>query len=215
VESASASTSASASESTTSSDASESESASEEASAASEETGSSSESTTTPVKGKKTLTVESASASTSAADDANISALSDSGGSDSGSGLHGCDDVCTDDFDPVTDENGVTYSNKCFMQMEKCKQRNTGKAKKIDSTEVLRQPSSTLHDNASDASDSYTEGSNYPLEGSQDSESPIQLAPTSSKTTHMPVSTKFEKPSKSLRGSFSSSGSDNTPFQQS
>ncbi|KAG6946394.1 hypothetical protein JG688_00016067 [Phytophthora aleatoria] len=93
--------------------------------------------------------------------------------------------------------------------------RNIGKAKKIDSTEVLRQPSSTLHDNASDASDSYTEGSNYPLEGSQDSESPIQLAPTSSKTTHMPVSTKFEKPSKSLRGSFSSSGSDNTPFQQS
>ncbi|ETO65124.1 hypothetical protein F444_17517, partial [Phytophthora nicotianae P1976] len=131
--------------------------------------------------------IESASSSTLGSDDASGSEASDSGSSDSSSEVSGCDEVCTDDFDPVTDEDGVTYSNKCFMQMAKCKQRKNGKAKKIYSAD----------------------GSNYPLEGSRDSESPIQLAepPTGS--------TKSEKPSKSLRGAFSSSGSDNTPFQQS
>lgn len=37
----------------------------------------------------------------------------------------GCPDVCLDVYEPVTDENGVEYSNECQLQMSKCK-NNTG-----------------------------------------------------------------------------------------
>ncbi|KAG7399451.1 hypothetical protein PHYBOEH_008823 [Phytophthora boehmeriae] len=46
--------------------------------------------------------------------------------STAGSSVGACPDACLDVYDPVTDENGVTYSNECYMEMEKCK----GKKKK-------------------------------------------------------------------------------------
>ncbi|KAG2519636.1 hypothetical protein BBO99_00007946 [Phytophthora kernoviae] len=46
--------------------------------------------------------------------------------STAGSSAAACPDACLDVYDPVTDENGVTYSNQCYMEMEKCK----GKKKK-------------------------------------------------------------------------------------
>ncbi|KAL4162008.1 Extracellular protease inhibitor 10 [Phytophthora ramorum] len=41
--------------------------------------------------------------------------------SSSTSGTVGCPDACLDVYDPVSDENGVEYSNECYMQMAKCK----------------------------------------------------------------------------------------------
>ncbi|KAG6586854.1 putative kazal-type serine protease inhibitor [Phytophthora cinnamomi] len=32
-----------------------------------------------------------------------------------------CPDACLDVLEPVTDENGVTYPNECYMQAAKCK----------------------------------------------------------------------------------------------
>ncbi|KAJ8516598.1 hypothetical protein ON010_g18430 [Phytophthora cinnamomi] len=37
-----------------------------------------------------------------------------------GTGEDSCDFVCPEQFDPVTDENGVEYSNECFMKLAKC-----------------------------------------------------------------------------------------------
>ncbi|KAJ8530478.1 hypothetical protein ON010_g14434 [Phytophthora cinnamomi] len=42
------------------------------------------------------------------------STIADDNGEDS------CDFLCPEQFDPVTDENGVEYSNKCFMKLAKC-----------------------------------------------------------------------------------------------
>ncbi|GMF22102.1 unnamed protein product [Phytophthora lilii] len=39
-----------------------------------------------------------------------------------------CPDACLDVYDPVSDESGKTYSNECYMRMEKCK----GKMKDVD-----------------------------------------------------------------------------------
>ncbi|KAG7388306.1 transmembrane protein with EGF-like and two follistatin-like domains 1 [Phytophthora pseudosyringae] len=36
------------------------------------------------------------------------------------SGTVGCPDACLDVYDPVSDENGVEYSNECYMKMAKC-----------------------------------------------------------------------------------------------
>ncbi|KAG7388307.1 hypothetical protein PHYPSEUDO_012833 [Phytophthora pseudosyringae] len=33
----------------------------------------------------------------------------------------GCPDACLEVYDPVTDENGVQYSNECYLQMAQCK----------------------------------------------------------------------------------------------
>ncbi|KAL3662488.1 hypothetical protein V7S43_012343 [Phytophthora oleae] len=37
----------------------------------------------------------------------------------------GCPDACLDVYEPVTDENGVEYSNECYLQMAQC-ENNTG-----------------------------------------------------------------------------------------
>ncbi|OWY90738.1 Kazal-like serine protease inhibitor, partial [Phytophthora megakarya] len=42
--------------------------------------------------------------------------------SKSGSAAKACPDACIDVYDPVSDENGKTYSNECYMRMAKCKQ---------------------------------------------------------------------------------------------
>ncbi|POM80432.1 Epi6-like protease inhibitor [Phytophthora palmivora] len=34
-----------------------------------------------------------------------------------------CPDACLDVYEPVTDENGNTYSNECYMQAAKCKDK--------------------------------------------------------------------------------------------
>ncbi|GMF22100.1 unnamed protein product [Phytophthora lilii] len=44
-----------------------------------------------------------------------------------------CPDACIDIYDPVTDENGVEYSNECYLQMAKCKnKRARGLAASVD-----------------------------------------------------------------------------------
>ncbi|OWZ21560.1 Epi6-like protease inhibitor [Phytophthora megakarya] len=39
-----------------------------------------------------------------------------------------CPQLCLDNYDPVTDETGKTYSNACYMKRAKCK----GKKKDVD-----------------------------------------------------------------------------------
>ncbi|ETK97214.1 hypothetical protein F441_00242, partial [Phytophthora nicotianae CJ01A1] len=35
-------------------------------------------------------------------------------------GTYDCPDLCPEIYNPVTDENGVEYANKCFMNIAKC-----------------------------------------------------------------------------------------------
>ncbi|KAG1707222.1 Extracellular protease inhibitor 10 [Phytophthora capsici] len=49
----------------------------------------------------------------------------------SSTGTVGCPDACITLYDPVSDENGVVYSNKCFMEMAKCKGINDESNKRI------------------------------------------------------------------------------------
>ncbi|KAF1789178.1 GOLD domain [Phytophthora cactorum] len=44
----------------------------------------------------------------------------------------GCPDACLDVYDPVSDENGVEYSNECYMKMAKCKGPNDNDNKRRD-----------------------------------------------------------------------------------
>ncbi|KAG7399450.1 hypothetical protein PHYBOEH_008822 [Phytophthora boehmeriae] len=41
-----------------------------------------------------------------------------------GTGSGECPGGCTDVFEPVTDENGIVYSSKCYMQLAKCKKED-------------------------------------------------------------------------------------------
>ncbi|KAG3244273.1 hypothetical protein PI124_g10928 [Phytophthora idaei] len=50
----------------------------------------------------------------------------------SASGTVGCPDACLDVYDPVSDENGVEYSNECYMKMAKCKGPNDNNNKRRD-----------------------------------------------------------------------------------
>lgn len=50
----------------------------------------------------------------------------------SASGTVGCPDACLDVYDPVSDENGVEYSNECYMQMAKCKDNGDDNNKRLD-----------------------------------------------------------------------------------
>ncbi|ETL83298.1 hypothetical protein L917_16733, partial [Phytophthora nicotianae] len=59
--------------------------------------------------------------------------------SSTGSGTESCPDACTMDYSPVTDENGVKYSNECAMRQAKCK-GETGEKKKIVTFAVLDEP---------------------------------------------------------------------------
>ncbi|GMF22099.1 unnamed protein product [Phytophthora lilii] len=43
-----------------------------------------------------------------------------------------CPDACLDVYDPVSDENGVEYSNECYMQMAKCKGNDDGTNNRLD-----------------------------------------------------------------------------------
>ncbi|KAL3662487.1 Extracellular protease inhibitor 10 [Phytophthora oleae] len=47
-------------------------------------------------------------------------------------GTVGCPDACLDVYDPVSDENGVQYSNQCYMEMAKCKGTSDEGNKRID-----------------------------------------------------------------------------------
>ncbi|KAG2515926.1 hypothetical protein JM16_007669 [Phytophthora kernoviae] len=49
-----------------------------------------------------------------------------------------CPDACLDVYDPVSDENGKTYSNECYMRLDKCKN------KKSDTTNGAMDPALTL-----------------------------------------------------------------------
>ncbi|KAG3115167.1 hypothetical protein PI124_g2995 [Phytophthora idaei] len=59
--------------------------------------------------------------------------------SSTGSSTESCPDACTMDYSPVTDENGVKYSNECAMRLAKCK-GETGEKKKIVTFAVLDEP---------------------------------------------------------------------------
>ncbi|OWZ18521.1 Kazal-like serine protease inhibitor [Phytophthora megakarya] len=74
--------------------------------------------------------------------------------SKSGSAAKACPDACIDVYDPVSDENGKTYSNECYMRMAKCKQT------KENVVDILADGIGSLFDDASVGSGSSSSAKN-------------------------------------------------------
>jgi hypothetical protein len=59
---------------------------------------------------------------------------SEASSAEAGSDAATCPDTCLDVYDPVSDESGKTFSNECYLRMEKCK----GTKKDVDILEEYK-----------------------------------------------------------------------------
>ncbi|KAE9023292.1 hypothetical protein PR003_g12300 [Phytophthora rubi] len=86
-----------------------------------------------------------------------------------------CPDACLDVYDPVTDENGVSYPNECSMQRAKCK----GEKKDEDLLEEYKRIYGKSFGASRDVDDSNTDESASDESASEESGSADGSAPTS------------------------------------
>ncbi|KAG6611303.1 protease inhibitor Epi10 [Phytophthora cinnamomi] len=59
--------------------------------------------------------------------------------SKSSTGEQSCDFLCLDVYEPVTDENGVQYSNECYMRLAKCRGTSGDSNQRIENPDITTQ----------------------------------------------------------------------------
>ncbi|KAJ8563986.1 hypothetical protein ON010_g7361 [Phytophthora cinnamomi] len=59
--------------------------------------------------------------------------------SKSGTGEESCDFYCLDVYEPVADENGVEYSNECYMRLAKCRGTSGDSNQRIENPDITTQ----------------------------------------------------------------------------
>ncbi|KAK1939199.1 Agrin [Phytophthora citrophthora] len=109
-------------------------------------------------------------------DSASESSNTDTSSSDKDSGLDSfCPDICPAVMRPVTDENGVTYSNECKMRAAKCK----GKKKNVNVLEEYKRLYGKSFGASRDADDAGDESASEEGDSSSGAVNILQGAPES------------------------------------